>query len=566
VNTIFSQIGIIIAVATFFAVAVRFFKQPPLVGYVLAGITLGPLGLSLVQNHEILDGTRQVGLAFLLFLVGMELDWKKVRQQLSATFALSLIQVLGSFTAGFLLALLFGQDLVVSLYIGTIVAFTSTVLVVKVLSESRDLSSLHGRLSVGILLFQDVIAIMSVLILTNATISSSLSTGTVLALLLLKGASLVSLLYVMAQYVLPYLFKKIARSSELLFLASISWCFAVAISASLFDFPIEVGAFLAGISLASLPYSLDIMNRLRSVRDFFVILLFVSLGSHFAFPAHGLAPLALALIGLVVIVKPIVAFLILNMRGFRNRTSFIVALTQGQLSEFSILAIEIGLAQALLPADLASMLTFVAIVSLFLSTLTLTHRERLYAMLRLSLKPFERKRGHFSIHLEKEMKDHIILFGYHRMGYHIFKKLGNLRDRILVVDFNPEIVNRLRSQGVLCVYGDIQDEEIMEATWSKSASMIISTVPHREETLFLLEQAGKHHTKPLIIVTSHNIDDALEYYKLGADYVILPHLLGGEFVGDLISQYEEKSLKHLVKQRAEEVKLLRARKHALYYD
>lgn len=565
-DTLFVQIGVVIAVATAFALLARFFKQPPLLGYIAAGLALGPIGFKAVDNHELFKGGEQIAIALLLFLIGLEIDWKKARHQLGTTFVLGIAQMVGSFLGGYLFGSLLGLDPLTSLYIGLALCFSSTILVVKVLSESRDLNSLHGRLTVGILLFHDIAAVVTLVVVKGLGTPSSLPFAELLFFLIIKAASLLALLYCIAQYMLPPLFAKIAKSSELLFLSSLAWCFVVAISAARFDFPLELGAFLAGISLGSLPYGLDILNRLRSVRDFFVVLLFVGLGSALVIPSGTYLTLTLGLVLLTVLLKPLIAFLVLHRRSYKNRTSFLTAASLGQLSEFSLILLEIGRSGGRISSEIASSLTVAAVVSLFLSAFVLTNREKLYRALRKPLHWLEPLSPRSVPVLEPNAhQNHIIIFGYHRMGYHILKQLRDNHD-VLVVDFNPEIIKKLRAQDIECIYGDVQDEDILEQISAENASMIISTVPHREETLFLIEQVKAKKHAPLLIVTSHTVDDALDYYKMGADYVILPHMLGGEHVAELITHYEQKSLRSFIGKRAEEVRLLKTRNHALYYD
>ena len=556
-NTIFGEVGAIITVAAACALIARLFKQPPLLGYIIAGVALGPLGFSFVHNSETLDAMRQIGITLLLFLVGLELDWSKARHQLRTASITALIQAVGSFAAGILFTSLLGIPLLTGVYVGIILAFSSTVIVVKFLSESRDLNSLHGRLSVGILLVQDLIAIAALVLLDGITGSSALSVSNQLVLLIVKIAAILSLVWILSQYVLPPLFARIARSTELLFMSSLAWCFCFAILMKQFDFPLESGAFLAGISLASLPYGLDIVNRLRSLRDFFVVIFFVSLGISLQIPNGSYIWLTALFLAFTIFAKPAITFFSL------------AGLTQSQLSEFSLIIISVGIVHGTINSELASALTFTAIISILISTVLHGVRNSLFRSLKGILRLAERKHRHnesLTDEMEERLENHIIIFGYHRMGYHILKKLHELGHRVVVVDFNPDIIRKLRAQNIDCVYGDVEDEEIFEAIHLERASMVVSTIPHHDETVYLIEEIKKRKSNAKLIVTAHDIDNALHYYQVGADYVILPHLLGGEHVADLITKYQDHNLGQYMRHRAEELKLLRARNHALYFD
>jgi Kef-type K+ transport system membrane component KefB len=569
-NTIFNEIGGILILAAAGAVLVRLLKLPPLIGYIAAGIALGPLGFHFVQSGELLEGLTQIGIAFLLFLVGLELDFEKAKHQFKAATSLTIVQAIGNFGMGLFLAYITHQSLLSGVYIGAALAFASTVIIVKFLSEARDMNSLHGRLAIGILLVEDVLAIIVLVLISGLSGGSALALGQQIFLLLVKTAAMLTLVYSLSSFLFPPLFRRLARSPEILFIASIAWCFLFSLTMARFDFPIEIGAFLAGVSLAALPYSLEITTRLRSLRDFFLILFFVGLGAQLVIPTATYAWLTAGIVVLAVFVKPIISFFVLISNAYRSRTAFLTATTQTQLSEFSLILAALGLRLHHIGGALVSAITAAMIVSVLCSMIILGLRNKLFRVLRKPLSHFERHdhnhHEHLATAVEESLHDHIVIFGYHRMGYHILKKLHQMHHRTLVVDFNPDIIRKLRAVGVDCIYGDIEDEDIFEAIHLDRAAMVVSTIPHHEETLFMIEQVKEHNSKVRLIVTAHEIDDALMYYEKGADYVILPHLLGGEHVADLITQYQSHSLGRYMKHRAEEIKLLRAKNHALYFD
>lgn len=567
----FGEIGGIVILAAALAAAVRLLKLPPLIGYIAAGVVLGPLGFNYVKNGELLETLTQMGIAFLLFLVGLELDWVKAKHQFKAATSLAIVQALGNFAAGMLLAVLSHQSLLTGVYIGTALAFASTVIVVKFLTEVRDMNSLHGRLAVGILLVEDVLAILALVLISGLSGHSTLGLGQQVFLITVKTAAILTLVWTMSQYVFPPIFRRLARSPELLFASSVAWCFLFALTVQQFDFPIEIGAFLAGVSLAALPYSLEIITRLRSLRDFFLILFFVGLGAHLAIPTSQYVFLTVGLVVVAVVIKPVISFLTLVSHRYRSRTAFLTAMTQTQISEFSLILVTLGLKEGHISPEISSAVTFTMVASVLGSTILFNRRQTIFRAIKKPLQTLERDithdhHEHFSQETEERLNNHIVIFGYHRMGYHILKKLHQMHHHTLVVDFNPDIVRQLHGAGVDCIYGDAEDEELFDAIHVDKASMVVSTIPHHEETLFLIDQVKHKASKVKLIVTSHEIDDALTYYAKGADYVILPHLLGGEHVADLITQYQTHSLGRYMRHRAEEVKLLRAKNHELYFD
>jgi Kef-type K+ transport system membrane component KefB len=503
-------------------------------------------------------------------LVGLELDWEKAKHQFRAATSLALVQIFGNFGVGLGLAVLLHQSFLTGIYLGTSLAFASTVLVIKFLTEARDMNSLHGRLAIGILLIEDIIAIIALTLISGLSGNSALDLTQQVFLLLVKTGAILALVFILSRFIFPPLFQRLARSPELLFISSIAWCFMFSLTMAKFDFPIEIGAFLAGVSLAALPYNLDIMSRLRSLRDFFLVLFFVSLGAHIEIPTLRYAILTGGLVVLAVFIKPIISYIVLSFNGYRTRTAFLTATTQTQLSEFSLILVTLGLREGHISAEIVSSVAFAMVISIFGSTIIFGQRNKLYRLLQKPLSILERpdhtNHEHVNEEMEERLNEHIIIFGYHRMGYHILKKLHQLHHRTLVVDFNPDIIRKLRAVGVDCVYGDVEDDEIFDAIHIDRAAMVVSTIPHHEETLFLIDQVKKRNRKVRLIVTAHEIEYALSYYAKGADYVILPHLLGGEHVTDLITQHQSHALGRYMRHRAEEVKLLRAKNHTLYFD
>lgn len=243
-------------------------------------------------------------------------------------------------------------------------------------------------------------------------------------------------------------------------------------------------------------------------------------------------------------------------------------LTQGQNSEFALIIAALGITYGQIKPEMLSIITFSSLVSTLLSTIIFSNQASIYKKVRHFLHKIENLLPGKKVEgrIEKKMKDHIVIFGYHRMGYHILKKLRALKHDVIIVDYNPDIIKRLQEQNIPCIYGDIEDEDILDLTYAKDAKMVISTIPHKEETTLLINEFKKLNEEGIIIVTSNHIDDALSYYKQGASYVILPHVLGGEHVADIINWYEHHELHDLMKSRLEEIQLLKTKNHALYYD
>lgn len=564
-DSLFGQLGLLVVIAAASGILMRPLKLPPLVGYVLAGVLAGPLLLNRIPDAETLASLRQLGLALLLFLVGLELDWKTTRRQLRSAAGVTFAQAAGTLFLGTGLGFLLGLSAPASLLLGVAFCFSSSVIVVKLLGEDRELRTVHGRLAVGNLLAQDGLAMLALVVLTGLGVAQGATLPGQLAYLAVKVAALLALTWVLSQHVLPAALKYVARHGELLFLSSVAWCFIYTFTVHWFAVPVEMGALLAGVSLASTPYAHDIMNRIRSIRDFFVIIFFAALGAEVGLPHMSDVPLILGALFVVVAVRPLLTFALYLRQGYRSRSAFIAGITQSQLSEFSLILVGIAAAQGIFPKEAAHALTFVTLVSIVLSAYLFRGRTRMLRAGKHLFKSLEQREPHTAdMHTgEVDFTGHTILVGYHRMGFHILKSLQGIRD-VVVVDMNPESIRKLREQDIPAIYGDIDDEDLYDLIGADRASVVVSTIPHPGETRFLIEQVLARNPRCRVIVTANELEDALEHYHAGASYVVMPHLLSGEYVADVLHEESDAKLgKHLAK-RAEELKILKARQHALY--
>jgi len=540
---LFWDIGLIIVTATFLAYIARILRQPLVVSYMLTGILLGPLGLSLIKEREVITILSEFGIAFLLFIVGLELDLRRLRDLGVVTTVTTLVKSVILFFLTFNVSLLIGFSHVEAIYLGLVLSFSSTMIVIKLLSDKGELDTLHGRIVLGILLTEDVLAI---LVLSVISTPGYMSLNMAL-MSLLKGVGLFSIAIVLSRYILPTIFKFVAKSQELLFLTALSLCFLFAKLADVSGFSVAIGAFIAGVAVATFPYNLEIISRIHSLRDFFATLFFVSLGMEIWVVNVGtlLYPL-LAFVFLVLVVKPIIVMLNVSLFGYSSRSSFLTAVSLTQISEFSLIIALTGMQLKHISVDVFSLTALLALVSITFTSYFIKFDNNLYYRLNRYLAHLDRisqKRGKKLEDMPPKSTEHIIVFGAHRMGYKIVKTLMELKERFLVVDFNPEIITSLIEEGVHSIYGDIGDMEILKRVNLQGADMVISTIPNEEDSMLLIEEAKKVNPKAIVFVTADRLDQALELYDLGADYVFLPRMLSGEKASELISRHLRKAEK-----------------------
>ncbi len=535
-QNVFLDIGMIMVIAAVFALIARAIKQPLIPAYIFAGLFIGPM-FTLITNRTVITTLSEIGIAFLLFIAGLEIDLNRLRNVGLVSTLGGTIQVLAIFAVGFLLSLMLGFMSVEAIYLGLIVAFSSTMVVVKLLADKRELDTLHGRIILGILLMQDIIAVLALSMLTTINQFS----GAVLIISMLKGLGVFIVAWMASRFVFPQLFKFAAASREMLFLLSMGVVFGFAALFNYINFSIAIGAFIAGLTLGNLPYNIEIISIVRSLRDFFATIFFVSLGMELSINSLGsmIWPLVIFLV-IIVLLKPIITMFVCAYFGYKRRPSFLTSLSLAQISEFSLIIVSQGLILGHIGRDMLLFVVILAVVTITLTSYLSKYENALFKKFSGHLKIFDRfsEEGDVLEYIpKKRTNEHFILLGHNRIGYSIAKTLRNMKRELFVVDYNPEVIKHLIKERIPCIYGDIGDIEILERLNLKSVYMVISTVPDKTDNLLVIKKTREVNKTALIIVTASQLDDALKLYDSGADYVIMPHFLGGEHVSVMIEDF-----------------------------
>jgi len=555
-ENIFLDIGLIIIMATIGAYILRFFKQPMIPAYILVGILIGPV-LGLITDNEIITTLSEIGIAFLLFIVGLELDLKKLRDVGNVATVGGLIQIVILFVTGYLVAVLLGFGGISGVYFGFILAFSSTMVVIKLLSDKYELDTLHGRIVIGMLLIQDIIAILALTVLKDI---ANLSWKPFI-LTISQGIGFLVIAVLLGKYVFPSVFKFAAKHTELLFLASLSVCFAFSILFYQLGFSIAIGAFVAGITLANLPYNVEIVGRVKSLRDFFAVMFFTAIGAELVFVDLSTIILPLVIFTIfTVILLPVVTAIIIVMFGYKTRTAFLSGISLAQVSEFSLIILAQGLIIGHVSQDVFTITIIMALITMSITAYFIKYDNGLVQMFGRFLKPLEKfaKTQKELSHIRPDKGHAFVLIGMDRTGYAILKKMQQMHKDVVVVDFNPDIVKKLINKRVPCVYGDIADLEVVQKLRLNHVRMVISTIPNHQASLFLIKQIRKHNPRTTIIVTSYQVEDALGLYEEGADYVIIPHFLGGEHVSVMLEDISD-DIDQLITHKLQHLKELRHR-------
>ncbi|MFZ1971158.1 MAG: cation:proton antiporter [Candidatus Nanoarchaeia archaeon] len=553
VEEIFIELAIILSVAFVLSFLSRALKQPLILGYIIAGIILSPFIIQMGSTTNIIQTLSEFGVAFLLFIVGLHMNPKSLKEVGIPALLIGMGQMIFTFSLGFLTSFkLLNLDLTSSIYVGLAVAFSSTIIAIKLISDKGELDSIYGKLSVGILILQDVVAII-VLMIISATSGSGV--GSIALTSILEGAGLIILLLLFGIFVLPRLTRNIAKSSELLFLFAITWAFGVAALFGIIGFSVEIGALIAGVLLSASPYGPEIGSKIRPLRDFFLILFFIVLGLNVQITNLGsiIIP-SLILSAIVLIFKPLILMILTGLFGYTKRNNFLVGVTLGQVSEFSLILLALAVSLGQSSQNVLSIITLTAIITITLSSYMTVFSDGIYKKISRFLNIFEKKEVRKDRKVTKEYD--VILFGYNRTGFGILKALKELNESFVVVDFNPDIISKLEKWRIPCVYGDAYDSEFLSDLPIKKAKIIVSTIPGFETSMLLLNKVKAVNSDAIVILRATKVDEALELYKKGADYVLTPLIIGGEHIAEMIRQNRNKEGKYM-EEKEKHIKLLK---------
>lgn len=548
------DIGVVIIVAAIFALLVKAIKQPYIIGYILAGIVIGPIGLGWVSDYDSIITLSELGIVFLLFIVGLELDIRKVKHLGFAAFVTGIGQIIFTFLITMIFLNSLGFELIQILFLSLAFTLSSTIVVIKLYSDRNEMNTLHARIALGILLVQDFVAVMALTMITSIT---DISVPVILGALF-KSLGIFSFAILMGTFALKPLFRKVAGSRELLTLFAVAWLFVMVLISYKLEFSIAIGAFLAGVSMAALPFTTEIVSKTTSLRDFFATIFFVALGMQVLIPTDWTVPIVISLF--VLIGNSFIVLVIMSVLGFKSRVAFTTGIGVAQISEFSLILGALGLEIGIIDKELMSIIALVAVITFIGSSYMVTQEKMLYRILRKPLKLFEKlstKKLDFGFKPD-QFQEEALLFGGNRIGHSVLSEFKKLKLKFLVVDFNPEIIRRLTAQKIPCLYGDGGDPEILSKLNFKKVKIVVSTITGINENLLILKRAKSKRKKTTVIVTATDIEDALTLYKAGAHYVILPHFLGGERLSLLVRE-THKDLKRLIDVKFKHLKELKER-------
>jgi Kef-type K+ transport system membrane component KefB len=579
-GNLLNNIGLCVIVAAILAFIANRLKQPGLLAYLLAGVLIGPeIGFKLITDHEIIEVISEIGLVLLLFIIGLEMDLKKLRASGKPVLATGVTQFLICVALGIPFFLLLGFRIGDSnafggefglFYMPVAAAISSTMIVVKLLYDKFELDTLPGRITLGILVFQDIWAIIVLALQPNLRNPQVMP----LAASFGKGILLVAASLLISRYVLPKLFRSVAKIPELVLIMALAWCFLVCAAASYAGLSREMGALIAGVALSSFPYSLDVIAKVISIRDFFVTLFFVALGMKIPMPTASLLGLAAVTSVFLIASRLLSIFPVLYLMRYGHRVSLVPAINLSQISEFSLVVASLGLALGHISSQTVSLIIFVFVITSTTSTYMISYNYQLSAWFSRVLSTLWMKdRVAVTGETNQTSPKPIVFLGFFREAssiIHEFELGGSengrhpLLDDILIIDFNPVVYSELQRRGIECIYGDVAHMETLHHAKIHDAELVVCTIPDQilkgTDNQRLLKKIRQLCPHARAIVTADSPQKALDLYDRGADFVFIPRLHSASEVAEIIESGLREGLDTV---RTEQIEHLRMRDEVL---
>jgi len=518
----FYEFAIILLLAAALGMLGQLLRQPLIVMFIALGIIIGPSVLDVMQSQAQIHLLADLGIAVLLFIVGLKLDLRLIKTIGKTALLTGLGQVFFTSVVGYFIGIALGLSHLHSFYVAVALTFSSTIIIVKLLSDKKEIDSLHGQISIGFLIVQDIVVILAMIVLSALGRESSDSLVLEMTFTILKGVLLMAFVFVITKWVLPRLSFFIAKSQEMLALFSIAWALGLATVSDIIGFSSEVGAFLAGISLATSPFKESISSRLVNLRDFLLLFFFVNLGANLNLSLIGAQIMpAIILSFFVLIGNPIIVLIIMGVMGYRKRTSFLAGLTVAQISEFSLIFAGLGLAAGHLNESIVGLITLVGLITIGVSTYLILYSHQIYDLIAPSLSIFERKMkfGEAKIQETKNGDYEVVIFGIGRFGTSIADQL-ELHPEVnyIGVDFDPDIIKKWQQDNRPIIYGDVEDADILENITFDKVKCVVITIPYAEQALYLIKtiRRKKYNGKVFIVAQSDKAIEMLSDCKVNA--------------------------------------------------
>ena len=541
------DIGVAVLTATVLGLLAHWTRQPIILGYLIAGALIGPtIGFGLIKDKASIDIISEIGLILLLFIIGLELNVKALiaagRQLLVAGFGQFL--VCAGLGVGLFAALGYGLTGSSSdgLYLALMCGLSSTAVVVKLLYDKGELDTLAGRMTLGILVIQDIYAVFILAFQPNF---ANPTAGPILKAI---GGTFVLMAagFLISKYLLRKVFSSIAKAPEMVVAVSIGWCAAVAAGAGALHLSKEMGALIAGLTISAFPYSVHVTAKTLPLRDFFLTLFFVSLGMQIIRPEWQMVGLVLGVVGFVIASRFLSVYPLLVLSGAGRRTAFITSLNLAQISEFSLVIAGIGVSFGHIGGNTLAVTIYAMAITAVLSSYSIRFSHPLYLLFnRLMAKV---GRGAAAESEGAAAGGHaaqpVAILGVHRNARAFIDALGqrapDMLRKVRVIDFNTETLREMGQKGVVGMFGDLSSFDSLEHAHLHESRLILCTIPDMllkgTDNLTLVKKLRTIAPHARIVATADGAAHAERLRAEGADHAINPHALVAEELAFLVAE------------------------------
>lgn len=528
---LFTEISVVVVVAFLIASIARLLKQPLIVAYIISGLVLGPYVFDLIQSPEILHTVSELGIALLLFIIGLGLNPKEIREVGRPAVTIGIGQIVVTTILGFSLAQVLGYVPKTAIFIALAMTLSSTIVILKTITDKQDSDQLYAKISMGFLLVQDIVA--AALLVYVSGVGGSQSVVFAMTESFMELLAIGSVLGIISHYALPKLSDFFAESQEYLFLFAVAWGFGVSSLVSLTGLSIEIGALLAGVLLSTQIYAREMSTRLRPLRDFFILFFFITLGASLDpnLLSELLLPAAVFSV-FVLLINPLIVMSLAGYFGYTKRTSFKTAMTAGQVSEFSLIFVLLAAESGQIGQEVVGLVTLVGLITIAGSAYMMRFDENLLRWLSSWLDVFEREDATSP---GVKQAPEIFLLGYARNGRSFANAFREMNREFVIVDYDPEIITHLKRKELPHVYGDVTDLNLLRDIRVGSGEAVVSMISDFETNLYLTKYIRRHDEGMIIVVYSEHPKEAARLYENGATYVVMPHFLGGEQVVEMLA-------------------------------
>ena len=549
-----SDISLCIVVAWLLALVARLLRQPLIIAYLGAGLLVGPVGLGWIRDRDSITTIAELGLIFLLFMIGLEIDLKKVLGSGRAIVVTGLAQILGGCALGFFffkwLAPRWGGGDLDVVYLTVSAALSSTVIIVKILYDKHELDTLVGRITLGVLVAQDLFAIL--FLAMQGTLKDPAAGPLITSLF--RVVVLVATALVSSRYALPVLFRAVAQLPELVLVGALAWCFLMCGLALQLELSKEMGALIAGVALSTFPYALDVTAKVTTLRDFFLTLFFVALGMSIPTPTTQLLLWSLAYSAFLIGSRLVTVFVPLHAMRLGHRVSLLPAVNLCQVSEFSLVIVALGAkardVHRLTQGVVAYAFAFLAVVSSYSIVRNEALLRRFSPLLcKLGLRDLGQAHGAAEAQGDKRSKP-IQILGFFWTASSLVEEFARhapeLLQEISVIDFNPHVNEELRRRGIPVTYGDISQRDTLLHAGVDRARIILCTIPNallkNTTNLRLVQQLRNINPSARIIAHAELFEEITKLYAAGADFVSVPRLIEAQDLYEVVRAAKEDRL------------------------